>query len=297
MGRELLRIGAPFRQPEWSALALLEAPDYVVKAHAGFLAAGADVVTTNSFAVVPFHIGEERFAARGRDLADLAGRLARQAVAESGRPALVAGSLPPPFGSYRPDLFRPAEAARIFDTLVAGLAPHVDLWLAETQSSIAEAEAAKRAISAVPARPFWISFTLEDTHPEEIAAGRVLPALRSGESIAQAVAAVQALGAEALLFNCSHAAVMEPALRAAAEALEGSPTRVRIGAYANAFVQHRHSHERQANSDLCDLRADLDPAAYAEYARRWKERGASIVGGWCGIGPDHIASLAAALRE
>ena len=59
MGRELQRSGAPFRQPEWSALALSEAPEAVVGVHAAFIGAGAQVITSNSYAVVPFHIGEE----------------------------------------------------------------------------------------------------------------------------------------------------------------------------------------------------------------------------------------------
>ena len=65
MGRELHRIGAPFRQPEWSALALIETPERVAEVHDGFAAAGARILTTNSYAVVPFHIGEARFAAMG----------------------------------------------------------------------------------------------------------------------------------------------------------------------------------------------------------------------------------------
>ncbi|MEI6403377.1 MAG: homocysteine S-methyltransferase family protein, partial [Actinomycetota bacterium] len=40
MGRELMRIGAPFRQPEWSALALFDGPDWVVQAHTNFIEAG-----------------------------------------------------------------------------------------------------------------------------------------------------------------------------------------------------------------------------------------------------------------
>ena len=47
-GRQLKRIGAPFRQPEWSALALIEAPQFVSQVHADFVAAGAEVITTNS---------------------------------------------------------------------------------------------------------------------------------------------------------------------------------------------------------------------------------------------------------
>ena len=66
MGRELQRIGAPFRQPEWSALALIEAPAKVAQVHASFAAAGAQILTTNSYALVPFHLGAERFAELGR---------------------------------------------------------------------------------------------------------------------------------------------------------------------------------------------------------------------------------------
>ena len=77
MGRELERSGAPFRQPEWSALALIESPKHVELAHAAFARSGADVITTNSYAVVPFHIGDVRFAKDGPRLVRLAGEIAR----------------------------------------------------------------------------------------------------------------------------------------------------------------------------------------------------------------------------
>ena len=64
-GRELMRMGAPFRQPEWSALALMEGPQFVTRVHQAFIEAGADAITTNSYAIVPFHIGAERFQQRG----------------------------------------------------------------------------------------------------------------------------------------------------------------------------------------------------------------------------------------
>lgn len=70
-GRELHRVGAPFRQPEWSALALIEAPETVRQVHEAYLAAGADVITSNSYALTPFHIGAERFAAEGGHLAEI----------------------------------------------------------------------------------------------------------------------------------------------------------------------------------------------------------------------------------
>ncbi|WP_044562284.1 homocysteine S-methyltransferase family protein [Azospirillum sp. B4] len=285
MGRELQRMGAPFRQPEWSALALIEAPDYVRRAHDAFLDAGADIITSNSYALVPFHIGEERFAAQGGALASLAGRLARQA-ADAKAGARVAGSLPPLFGSYRADLFDAARAADLLAPLVRGLAPHVDLWLAETQSAVAEVRAVRAALGA-DARPLWLSFTLED----EAADAAVHPRLRGGEAVAQAAEAALALGADALLFNCSQPEVMGPALAAAQGAAAGAP--LPLGVYANAFPPQPK--DAAANDGLDELRADLTPASYLDWARRWVDAGAAIVGGCCGIGPDHIRALAAAL--
>src|SRR6185295_8298215 len=161
MGRELHRMGAPFKQPEWSALALMLAPDAVSQAHRRFVDAGAEVITTNSYALVPFHIGDAKFAAEGQRLADLAGRMARKATEGAKQPVRVAGSLPPLFGSYRPDLFDEAEAPALISPLIDGLSPHVDLWLAETQSSLAEAHVA-RTIRAYYKPPFCAAFTLDD---------------------------------------------------------------------------------------------------------------------------------------
>ena len=68
--------------------------------HEDFIRSGAQIITTNSYAVVPFHIGKQRFQAEGKSLADLAGRLAKSAVQNSGVSAVkIAGSITPLFGS------------------------------------------------------------------------------------------------------------------------------------------------------------------------------------------------------
>ena len=66
IGRHLEKMGAPFGQPEWSALSLIQEPDIVLRAHKDFIDSGADVITTNSYAIVPFHIGKDRFEKDGR---------------------------------------------------------------------------------------------------------------------------------------------------------------------------------------------------------------------------------------
>jgi homocysteine S-methyltransferase len=293
-GRELRRIGAPFRQPEWSALALLDGPEFVTRVHAAFIAAGADVITTNSYAVVPFHLGAERFASDGARLAELAGRLARDAAATAGRGVAgraavrVAGSLPPICGSYRADWFDPVFSRPILTTLVEALRPSIDHWQAETLSSVAEAELVRGVIGA-DGKPLWLSFTLRDDAEARLSD----PCLRSGEPVAAAIEIAQSLGAEALLFNCSQPEVMGAAVSVAAQLLSGAATaearRIRVGVYANAF--ENLPQEAQANQEINAIRADLTPRGYLAWVDDWIDRGARIVGGCCGIGPEHIRAI------
>ena len=283
MGRELARMGAPFRQPEWSALALMEAPQFVRAAHDAFIAAGSQVITTNSYAVVPFHVGEDVFAEQGAALIALSGKLAREAADAAPAKVLVAGSLPPVLGSYRPDLFEPVAAKKLLQVLVDNLTGNVDVWLAETQSSVAEVEAVRDVLGDDP-RPLWLSFTLQDNLDPQ---GNAL--LRSGESVAEAVNAALRISAGAVLFNCSRPEVMATAVKTARAALTAQGSALDIGVYANAFEPSDHT--RGANEGLSKMRQDTDPAGYLDFAKDWVAQGATMVGGCCGIGPEHIAAL------
>lgn len=282
MGRELLRLGAPFRQPEWSALSLMEAPALVKKAHESFAAAGCDILTTSNYAVVPFHLGENRFFTSGADLTAVAGQIAHEVAAKWG--AKVAGSLPPIFGSYRPDLFIPEQAPEILNIIVEALSPYVDFWLAETTSSVAEAQAVAEVLGK-DERPLWISFTLEDEQELREDA----PRLRSGQKVKFAVHSAIELGASAILFNCSRPEVMSRAIDTAIHELRIAKISLPVGVYANAFPTQQG--DTLANSDLHDIRQDLNPQSYLDFVDRWCRRGVTIIGGCCGIGPEHIAVL------
>src|SRR5262249_26965858 len=107
-----------------------------------------------------------------------------------------------------------------------------------------------------------------------------------------------ALGAEAILFNCSQPEVMGAAIEAAGKAAAMAAGRARqparIGVYANAFPPQ--TKKAQANAGVSRLREDLDPESYLHWSQRWLGQGASIIGGCCGIGPEHIALLRARLH-
>lgn len=285
LGRELARRGAPFRQPEWSALALIEAPETVKEVHLDFINAGAEVITTNNYAVVPFHIGQERFETDGVRLIKVAIEQAKNAVKESGKNVKIAGCLPPLFGSYRADLFQPEQAKNLAEPIINTLAPEVDFWLAETQSCLKEVETV-HALLPQDGKDYWVSFTLQDEIKQEQAL------LRSGENMQQVADFIKQSNAKAVLFNCCQPEVI---LQAINEIKALIPVSVQIGAYANAFPPQDES--ATANDGLDEIRKDLDAPAYLGFAKQWQQAGASLVGGCCGIGPEHIAELSQFFKE
>ncbi|MEZ5282760.1 MAG: homocysteine S-methyltransferase family protein [Acidimicrobiales bacterium] len=292
MGKELQRNGAPFRQPEWSALALMEAPELVARTHTSFIDAGARLIIANTYAVVPFHIGAERFRGRGRELAALAAQLARRAADASSEHVLVAASIPPVFGSYQPELFDAEAAPAMLDMLIEAQAPYVDLWLAETIGSVAEAVAIGEALDRFETtRARWFSFSLHD----DLVDGR--PVLWSGESVAAGVEAAVGFGAEAVLLNCAAPEAIDMALPELAATLEAAGSPARFGAYANGFVPRDEVKEYAANEALLERRDDLTPEVYASMVGSWLDLGASIVGGCCSIHPEHIAAVAAMVQS
>ena len=288
MGKELRRIGAPFRQPEWSALALMEAPEFVVEAHRNFIDAGAELIITNNYAVVPYHLGEERFDEIGRELLIVAGQLARQATDDVDRPVLVAGSLPPLFGSYEPNLFDAVRAPTIYETIVRELEPFVDLWVAETLSLVDEMTIIATAVErSGGGKPLWASFAL----PEHFDGPT---ALRSGDTVSDIVDTVRSFDhlVDAVLFNCSLPEQIGPALVDLTAALGAAGLDIRTGAYANAFPETRHDPQYTANNTILERREDMTPLIYADIVDGWVRDGASIVGGCCDMYPEHIAALA-----
>ncbi len=280
IGRYLKEIGAPFQQPEWSALALMEDPSSVKVAHQAFVDAGSQVITTNSYAVVPFHIGEDRFVERGAELIRLSGQLAQQVKQAAGETVLIAAGIPPVFGSYNPNEFVHDDAVAMLEVFKQNLLPYTDIILAETQSSIAEVTAIQSVFGDC-GQPLWISMTLED-EPVTGEESR----LRSGELLRDTLESINFQYVDAVLFNCSQPEVMAEAVKLAAEML---PSGKDIGVYANGFRPITNTID--ANDGYSVLREDLTPQDYLAFAEHWQQLGATMVGGCCGIGPDHISLL------
>ncbi len=286
MGRELRFRGVEILDTIWSANALLTAPDVVRDINRDYIAAGADIITTNTYSTIRGDLAKEGIEDQFERLNLLACSLAVEARAEFARPVWIAGSLPPLHGSYRPDLVRPFEEIEpLYREQALILAPHVDLLLCETMSSAAEALAAASAATQT-GKPVWVSFTLHEDQ-----SGR----LRSGESVTDALAALNHLPISGFLANCC----APESITAALPELVASGAR-HVGGYANTFtpVPTTWTLDGSEPTDgLISLRDDLDPASYAAFASEWLALGATVIGGCCGTRPAHIQALATALSS
>ena len=284
MGRELRFRGVEILDTIWSANALLTAPEVVREAHVDYIAAGADIITTNTYGVIRADLAKEGIEDRFAELNRLAAELAIEARAASGRDVRIAGALPPLRGSYRADLVGPRdEIEPAYREQAEILAPYVDLFICETMSSAAEGLACATAAVST-GKPVWVSWTLHEDR-----SGR----LRSGESVAEAVAALRGLPVAGYLANCCPPESISAAMPALAATGVAS-----VGGYANTFTPVPEDwtlDNANPSGGLIGLREDLGPDAYAAHAAAWLDAGATVVGGCCGTRPAHIARLRALL--
>lgn len=280
LGRELRFRGVPVPETIWSAGALMTDPDVVRQIHLDYIAAGADIITTNTYGVIRSDLAREGIEDRFAELNRLACRLAEEARAASRRKVLIAGSLPPLRGSYRPDRVGPPEAIEaLYREQAALLAPHVDLLLCETMSSAAEGRGAASAACRT-GRPVWVAWTLHEDRSGN---------LRSGESVADAAAALKGLPVSGFLANCCPPESITKAMPHLV-ATGGAW----VGGYANTFApipQDWALDGDKATDGLLALREDLSPERYAAHAADWLAAGATVVGGCCGTRPAHIEKL------
>lgn len=281
LGQELVR-RAGRATPMWSLQALMDAPGTVRDVHRDFFAAGADVATTNTYAVLPDRLAKFGIPGRLDDLLETGCRLAIEARDTAGH-GLVAGSLGPIGFSYQPKNAPPvAEAAAIYAHNAARMEPLVDLILIETMSSVDQARGALRG-AADAGRPVWVAFSVDDADGTR---------LRSGESLADIAPLLHDFAPERVLLNCSRPEAISQGLPLLSDLHDHT------GAYANGFtaIDRRFDHIG-ATTDLLTARKDIGPDEYAGFARDWARAGARTIGGCCEIGPAHIAELARQLRD
>lgn len=297
-GEELFLRGVPDDRKIWSAKAVVDATYHQAlrDVHRSFIEAGSDAVTANSYGIIP-GVGFDRDEI-ARYVA-LAGRLARQSVRDN---AVVLGSLGPLVESYRPDrVMDHAEGVEFYGLMCEALSPSVDCFLAETMSSVEEASQAVEAAGTLPKplrRPMMVSFTLNSRG-----------SVRSEEAVTDAILRIVARAEKhhvhlcGVLFNCAEPESISEAFRqihsdAHLQRLLKEKS-IKIGAYANRLTPVPDNWTMAESEAAQPMRDDLSPNDYFEkFVRVWvKDFGVQIVGGCCGITPQHIAYLRSHLDQ
>jgi homocysteine S-methyltransferase len=269
-GSELRRRGMRLDETAWSALAPLTHYELLRAIHADYIAAGADVVTTNTFATTRFVL---EAAGHGADFARINARAvaaAREARDASGRDVRIAGSiscLPPRFDvhAYPAERAERAAYAELAETLAeAG----VDLLLLEMMQETRHAPLALEAARGV-GLPVWLGVSCRAGVGGTLV-GFDFPLVPLEATL------------DALLHCAPDAvAVMHSPPAAVAPAL--ALLRARFGGTLGAYP------ELGDGSAL----AAVSPEELGSLAQEWLGAGARIVGGCCGATPEHIRALAA----
>lgn len=283
MGQELRRRSPNEPTGLWSAQALMDVPELVKEVHEDYIRAGAKVITTNSYATVRSRLLAAGMGDNFEALITLAGQIAVNAKESQGQDVLIAGSLPPLNGSYRPDRVMDAATLEpVYREHAERLAPYVDVFVCETMSTIEEARVAATAAAEI-GKPVWVAWTLADDGS---------PLLRSGETLTDAYDALSGIGVDAVMANCCS----PESITAAIPRLQSMKLPL-FGGYANGFADIPSDWTVQSQGvDALGHRANNSTDDYAGHVSQWIENGATIVGGCCEITPLHIERLAEILK-
>ena len=256
----------------------VDRPDLVAANHEAMVAAGADIILTNSFGGTANRLRLHDAADHVIELNRSAATLARSVADRTGRPVLVAGAMGPTGEIMRPvgELGR-EEAVRAFRKQARGLAEGgADMIWIETMSAIEEAAAAIEG-AAASGLPMVCTLTF-DTN------GRTMMGVTPEDAMGFCASCAQPLTAFGA--NCGNGFGELVAAIAAMDTVSlGCHPLV---AKANCGVPEYIDGE---------IRYTGTPETMKIYARLARDAGASIIGGCCGSTPTHVAAIADALRD
>lgn len=249
-------------------------PEVLVEIHRAYLEAGADIITTNTFGVDRLKYNENTEYTTDQVIT-AAVRLAKEAIAKSGRKAYTAldigptGKLLKPLGDLAFE-----DAYQIFQEAVQiGAREGADLILIETMSDSYEAKAAVLAAKENCDLPVFVTVTFDSK-------GKLL----TGGSVESVVALLEGLGVDALGINCGLGPVQ----------MKGILERFLQVASVPVIVNPNAGLPRSEGGKTV---YDIDSDAFAAEMKTIASMGAQVVGGCCGTTPEHIKKTVEACRD
>ena len=251
---------------EW----IFDQPEKVLGLHRAFIEAGSDIILTNTFGATSLRLRETRYADRAPDVNHAAVALAREAASTSPG-VLVAGSMGPTGMLMEPlgELTSAAAADAYAEQAAALTTGGADLLLLETFFALDEALAAIEGVRRSSALPLVVSFSFDRGTRTMM-----------GLSPTQVIESIGPLDVAAIGANCGRSLEdMEHVVHEFATLNAGIPLWIKPNAGLPRMV-----------GDIA--RYDVGPSQMAEFAARFIEAGAQVVGGCCGTSPEHVRAIA-----
>jgi homocysteine S-methyltransferase len=248
----------------------LARPGLVAEIHKEYVAAGAEIIETNTFGANRYKLSAHGIEDRVTEINEAGADIARSAAGEN---AFIAGAIGPLGKPLRPlGKISKTEAYDAFQEQARALAPLLDLFILETIHSLEEMKIAIEAVKSVSKLPIIAQITFSDE-------GETL----AGESPERVASEFEKFDVPCIGVNCTIGP--QPMLEIVEKIapLTSSKISVQPNAGSPRLVENRFIYLSS-------------PEYMAEYAKKFIKTGVSIVGGCCGTTPDHIRAISRAIR-
>ena len=283
MGQELLARGMEPNGTLWSANALLQEKYHqlLLDTHVDFIKAGAEVIVTTTFTTRKIRLKDNNVEDKFEYLNIKAGEIAQKAKRLYPN-VLIAGGLPPQYLTYEADTRSEIEIQNDFFNQAKLLNPYIDFFYFDVLSSVREFQIAIDCIKEFN-KPYLIG--------AHISEGTKLP---SGENISEITTKIKHENLLGIMLSCISPENYELNLN------EIKNLGVPFGFKLNGFVKTNpkpnytgaYKKSKTGNpNEFLGQRKDLTPEKMAEFAKKFQNAGATILGGCCETRPSHIKAF------
>ena len=283
MGQELLARGMEPNGTLWSANALLQDKYHqlLLDTHLDFIKSGAEVIVTTTFTTRKTRLRDNNVEDKFEYLNNKAGEIAQKAKKIYPN-ILIAGGLPPQYLTYEADTRSENEIRDDFYDQAKILNPYVDFFYFDVLSSVREFKIAIECIKEFD-KPYLIG--------AHISEGTKLP---SGEKISEIITQINHDKLLGIILSCISPENYDLNLK------EIKNLNIPFGFKLNGFIKtnpkpnYTGAFKKSTTgnpNEFLGQRKDLTPDKMAEFAKRFKEAGATILGGCCETRPSHIKAF------